>query len=276
MNRFAEIHGVLAHHKREIDKIVQEYRAKIQKQDKETYTESYLDKARLAAIAEAQAAVDVQQHQTAVRLNQIIADIQGELQVWVSSPANASQLQLINTLVASGLQLTLPELQSLQAAVSGSYFAARIIGQLAQTSGIEGIQVPDLGKYTDLLAAVKTQAELFVTAYCAHAPELLNDKDNPNITYLSYAADQCKCLGPDSAITMASLVWSGDCIPCSHKISLTADERESLALMFAGCASDASRANRARELVQQMPLMRDVLESQPGYRGLLDEPADAD
>lgn len=281
MNRFSEIFEVLLYHKNEIDKIIRNYRKKDQK-NREIYSDAMCDKLHEENLIDAKSSFDIRQHTTAVRINQIFDDLQNELKAWVNTPISRDQLSLISTLLSLDVKLSAGELQALESSLGNNYFAHKLAQKLAEASGLKGFKAKyNLDHYTTMLKSVRNDAEIFIIAYCGdiknYTPELLNVKDFINAKQLSYAAADAKCLKADSSIMAASLIWSGDCIPCSHKISLTSSEKENLEQMFAGCSTDAAKASRAKQLVQQMPLMRDVLESQPQYREFLPaEEADAD
>ena len=98
-----------------------------------------------------------------------------------------------------------------------------------------------------------------------------------NAKTLSYAASAAKVLSADSALSTASIVWSGDSLPGSGKTKLASGEMETIDQMFAGCTTDDQKKAKAAQLVKDTPLLRDVLKITVKYREFLPaEEADAD
>ena len=274
MNRFSELRTAVSLYKQRIDKIISDYAAE-DKKAKEIYSETEYARRHAENLGKARSAFSGEQEAKIRRVNGVLEGIQEQLIEWVSAPVgNTAQLQLVNSLFATGVKLTADEIEALQGSVGNNYFAGRLVAQLAEKSGIHTKSKFNLDVYTNALQNCKTELQLYISSYCGNQKigihrELLPDNHKPMSDKLCYAAASCKPLSGRSSLLLAGSIWDGDSLPgTDSKISTT--QRDLLDEIFDGCQTENDFKNVTERIIHELPEIKEVL-NQTKYKTYMKE-----
>lgn len=257
MNDFSSIWLSLDVHRDKINAIVAEYRG-TDRRNRENFSDSYYQEQHNELIAKYQDKIAREKEKAEDTLNTYFDNIQTVLDKWVSAPLPESKINLLYLLMQSGIKLSRVEFEVLKKSVGNNYFGNRILSALAERDGIPVKKVYGLETYERILEDCISSADVFLHGFYGSSPawELVPGSTHKHIVTAAAAGVPLK---DGCALHRAALLWDGSSVPCS-KTKINSEDKDVLNKLYSGCNDDSTKAIRTKELLSEMPELKETLQ----------------
>ena len=256
MNEFSSIWLDLDIHRDTINEIVADYR-NIDKKNKENYSDNFYQKQKRELVAKYQSKISKEKEKTGDSVNFSFYRIQTTLQKWISAPLAESKANILRLFKEFDLEMNKSEIEIMQEAIGDNYLGNRVLSALAARNGIHIKAKPNIETYERVLKDCISTGDLFLKGFYGSTPawDLVPASVSKNIVVAAAAGTMLK---DGCSLHKAALLWDGSSAPCPKTI-ITADDQEVLAKLYSGCTDDAAKAGRTKELIDEMPELRNIL-----------------
>lgn len=257
MNDFSAIWLSLDVHRDKINKIVDEYRG-IDGKNRKTYSAVYYEKEHKELVARYRQKIASEKEEIKDKLNTYFDNIQSTLDRWISAPLPESKRNLLYLIMQSGIKLSRSELEVLKESVENNYFGNRILSALAERDGISLKKGYGIEVYERVLRDCISSADIFVNGFYGSNPvrELVPSGVNRHVVSAAAAGTTLK---DGCTLHKAALFWDGSSVPCS-KTKISSEDKDILSKLYNGCGDDDTRAARTKELLSEMPELKETLQ----------------
>lgn len=256
MNDFNAMWLSLSVHGDKVNEIVKEFR-ETDKKNKERYSDSFYQEQHKELVEEFKKKIVFEKDRVTDTINTYIWNMQDTLQKWIAAPLPESRLNLLKLIMESGLKMNVSEFEVIQGYIGNNYFGRKILSALAEKEGIHIESVPDIAVYERLLKDCISSSDVFIKGFYGTTPEWELVPTNISRHIVSAAAvgtpikDGC-------ALHRAALFWDGSSVPCS-KTKITSEDKDILNKLYSGCNDDSTKITRTKELLSEMPELKETL-----------------
>ena len=176
MSKFQQIKEIVAQYQQRADKIINEYKQKLE-YAKDRYTEHVYTCKAAEILAKHGGALLSEQVSAKNEVEILVEEIESDFRKWMTKPIKADTLQTLSAIKEYGITLTRSELEVFKTEMQESFFGLQILSKIAEKAGFY-IPAPKMQDFTRVLKDAKAAAINAVTAYSGknlEGKDLLDD-----------------------------------------------------------------------------------------------------
>ena len=252
MSKFQQIKEIIAQYQQQADKIINEYKQKLE-YAKDRYSKSvYMDKAA-EILAKHGGALLSEQCSAKNEVEILVEEIESDFRKWMTRPIKADILQTLAAIKEYGVTLTRSELEVFKTELQESFFGLQILSKIAEKAGFY-IPAPKMQDFTRELKDAKAAAINAVTAYSGKNLEGKDLLDNVPVWAQTSAA---LFLEQSSTLDDAENMWREAHAPAG--ITLSEDESRRICDLTKSLSKERQKKMRIETLESIEPGITDKL-----------------